>query len=594
MNTNAYQPARWSLNDLIPSTRPEDLESAMEDLKNQATEFEKIRPELTDTISSSDFYRMVHQLEDLEKLASRLMNYSFLWFAEDTQNQAAQTFLAQMDQLGAEISNRILFFNLWWKNLPEPEAARLMADAGDLRYWLEEMRHFKPFTLSEAEEKIINIKNVTGSAALNNLYDSITNRYIFKMTVAGEEKELTRGEVMMYARQADPDLRVQAFQELYRVYGNDGPILGQMYQVMTRDWRNENILLRHFPTPISARNLANDIPDEVVDTLLDVCREKAPVFQRYFGLKAKWLGMEQLRRYDLYAPVTPSNKEIPFQRGLEMVMSSFREFDPEFADLAGRVLAENHLDSEVRKGKRGGAFCCPVAPEITPWVHVSYQGRADDASTLAHELGHAIHSLLSSQHSLFTYHACLPLAETASTFGEMMFVEKLLKEEPDESLRRDTLFRQVDDAYATILRQAYFAMFERQSHEMVAHGAAVDDLCEAYMENLKEQFGDSMEISPEFKWEWVSIPHFYNTPFYVYAYAFGQLLVLSLYRQYKLEGESFKPRYKQLLAAGGSKSPEQVLKEAGIDIHSRAFWQGGFDVVSGMVDQLEAMPLPRS
>jgi oligoendopeptidase F len=592
MKNNSFKQTAWKLTDLVPSNRPEELDAAIEKLEKLAAEFEKVRPELTDRISSSTFYQIVRQLEAMQRQASLLMNYSFLWFAEDTQNQAAQTLLARIDQLGADLSNRILFFSLWWKALPDAEAKRLMADAGDYLYWLEEMRHFKPHTLSEPEEKIINIKNVTGASALNNLYDSITNRYTFKMEIDGEIRDLTRGEVMMYARHYNPDLRAKAFQELYRVYGNDGPILGQMYQIMARDWRNENVTLRHFASPIASRNLANDIPDEVIDTLLDVCHKNAPVFQRFFHLKAKWLGMEKLRRYDIYAPVAQSDKVIPFEKAAEMVMDSFREFDPEFAEMAARVPAENHLDSEVRKGKRGGAFCCPVAPDITPWVHISYQGHADDASTMAHELGHAIHSMLSSHHSLFTYHSCLPLAETASTFGEMMFVDKLLKEEPDESIRRDTLFRQVDDAYATIMRQAYFAMFERQSHEMVQNGASVDELSAAYLENLKDQFGDSIDVSDEFKWEWVSIPHFYNTPFYVYAYAFGQLLVLSLYKQFKEEGDSFKPRYKKLLAAGGSKSPAQVLAEAGIDIRSAAFWQGGFDVISGMIDQLAAMPLP--
>jgi oligoendopeptidase F len=204
-------------------------------------------------------------------------------------------------------------------------------------------------------------------------------------------------------------------------------------------------------------------------------------------------------------------------------------------------------------------------------------------------MGHAIHSMLASDHSLFTAHACLPLAETASTFGEMMLVDRLLENETDETVRRSMLFRQVDDAYATIMRQSQFALFERQAHEMVLQGAAVDELSEAYLRNLHDQFGAAIEVSEEFRWEWVSIPHIYLTPFYVYAYAFGQLLVLSLYQQFKVEGEAFKPRYLKILAAGGSQAPEKILTEAGIDIRSAAFWQGGFDVVKRTVEQLEAL-----
>ena len=397
---------------------------------------------------------------------------------------------------------------------------------------------------------------------------------------------------MVYVRQSDPDLRARAYQELYRVYGNDAPILGQVYQTLVRDWSNENIQLRGFASPISVRNLANDIPDEVVETLLEVCRRNSPVFQRYFQLKARWLGIERLRRYDVYAPVAKADKTYSFADAAKMVFGSFNEFDPEFAALAERVFATNHLDSEVRKGKRGGAFCSTVDPKITPWVLLNYQGRADDVATMAHELGHAIHSMLASDHSLFTFHSSLPLAETASTFGEMMLVDRLLREETDENVRRDILFRQVDDAYATIQRQAFFALFERQAHEMVKQNASVDEIAEAYLANLHTQFGDAVDVGDEFRWEWVSIPHIFGTPFYVYAYSFGQLLVLSLYQQFQQEGEAFKPRYRKLLATGGSKAPTQVLSEAGIDVRDPAFWQGGFDVIASLVSQLEALPIP--
>ncbi len=197
------------------------------------------------------------------------------------------------------------------------------------------------------------------------------------------------------------------------------------------------------------------------------------------------------------------------------------------------MFEEDHLDSQVRKGKRGGAFCASLGPKLTPWVLLNYQGRAEDVATMAHELGHAIHAMLASEHSIFTFHSSLPLAETASTFGEMMLVDRLLAEESDEAVRRDILFRQVDDAYATIQRQAFFALFEKQAHEMVQQNASVDEMAAAYLENLKDQFGDAVELGDEFRWEWVSIPHIYDSPFYVYAYAFGQLLVLALYRQFQ-------------------------------------------------------------
>ena len=581
----------WSLESLFPGFDSPELEATYKELDEQITTFEALRPKLSAEMDVEDFMEALEASEKSTRLAHKLYAFAGLAFSADTQDQAAQSAQARIEQFYAGIQNRTLFFSLWWKDLDNDTAKRFMDVAEDYRYYLEEMRNFKPHTLSEAEEKVINIKDVTGSSALVNLYSSITNRYVYKLEIDGEIKELTRGELMVQVYKPDANLRAAAYQELYRIYAEDGPILGQMYQTRVRDWRNEKVGLRNFSSPISARNLGNDIPDEAVDTLLDVCEKNANVFQRYFKLKAKHLGVEKLRRYDIYAPVTQSEKKYDYGKAAEMVLESFGSFSPELATLAQRVFDDDHLDSEVRKGKRGGAFCWSVVPGMSPYVLLNYQGRANDVATMAHELGHAIHAMLAEHHNVFTYHASLPLAETASTFGEMMLVDQLLENETDESVRRDLLFSQVDDSYATIMRQAYFALFERRAHEMINENASVDELAEAYLENLADQFGDSLDVSDEFKWEWVSIPHIYHTPFYVYAYAFGQLLVLSLYKQYKAEGEAFKPRYLKLLSAGGSEAPEKILTEAGIDIRSAEFWQGGFDVIKDLVEQLEELPI---
>ena len=587
VKTKGYAQKRWSLADLYPVADGPKMKKDFKELDKKVGEFEKMRPLLTASISQADFLSVIKALEVIYELANQLGSYAELLFTENTQDQAAQTLIARTSQLMSEIENRTLFFGLWWKEQSDKTAEKLMKNSGDYRYWLEEMRHFKPHTLSEPEEKIINTKNVTGNNALVTLYNSITNRYTFKIEVDGKTQELTRGELMMYAREADPNLRAAVYQELYRVYGQDGPILGQMYQTLVRDWRNENVGMRKFSSPISARNLGNDLPDAVIETLLKVAAKNTDVFQRFFKLKAKLLGVKKLSRYDIYAPIAKSDKKFAYDKAAEKVMQSFREFDPRFEALAKSVFDEDHLDAEVRKGKQSGAFCATVGPKLTPWVLLNYQGKSDDVSTMAHELGHAIHSLLASEHTIFTQHACLPLAETASTFGEMMLVDRLLAEETDDSVKRDLLFRQVDDSYATIQRQVFFALFEKQAHQMVVDGASVDELCVAYQKNLKEHFGSAVDVSDEFKWEWVSIPHIYHTPFYVYAYAFGQLLVFALYKQFKKEGESFKPKYIKLLSAGGSEAPVKVLLDAGVDVSKAEFWQGGFDVIKGLVDQLE-------
>jgi len=586
---NTYSVKKWDLGELFPGSDSPELQAAFDHVEEQVTSFEGVRGKLKADMNTETFLDVVRASEETARIVNKMYAFAELSFAADTQDQNAQSLVGRVQQFVAEIQNRTLFFDLWWKDLDDANAERLMNASGDYRYYLEAIRRFKPHTLSEVEEQAINLKNVTGSNALINLYDSITNRYTFKLQVNGEVKELTRAQLQPYIQGSDPDLRARAYQELYRVYGEDGPVLGQMYQTRARDWHNENILMRKFSSPMSVRNLANDVPDEAVNVLLDVTKKNSKIFQRYFKMKAKHVGIGKLRRYDVYAPVAKSDKAFEFGEAARMVLESFSAFEPRVGELAQRVFDQDHLDSEVRKGKQGGAFCASINPENTPYVLMNYTGRARDVATLAHELGHAIHAMLASHHSTFTFHSSLPLAETASTFGEMMLTEKLLAEETDEAVRRDILFKQMDDAFATILRQIYFAIFERDAHALVQKNASTDELCALYMENLKEEFGDSVELSEEFKWEWVSIPHIYHTPFYVYAYAFGQLLVFSLYQQFKAEGESFKPKYLKILSSGGSEAPEKILAEAGIDIRSSKFWQGGFDVLSRMVDELEKL-----
>jgi len=584
-----YQQAPWDLTDLFTGFDDPHYEATFKEIEQGVEKFQSYRDQLSPEISEEAFMSIITAYEHFLRLATRLGGYAELAFSEDTQDQQAQTAVARINQFVAEMSNKTLFFNLWWKALDDQNAERLLNASGDVRYWLVSMRNFKDFTLSEPEEKIINIKNVTGVGALNMLYDSMTNRYTFNVEKDGELLEMTRGELMALTREPDADLRARAYQELLRVYEQDAPILGQIYQAISRDWRNEQMNLRGFKTPISVRNLINDIPDEVVETLLDVTQKNAKHFHRFFRLKAKRLNMERLRRYDIYAPVEKSDKKYSFNQAAEIVLDSFNDFDPKFADLAKQILDANHVDSEIRKGKMSGAFCATITPDLTPWVLLNYQSRPDDVATMAHELGHGIHSLMAREHSAMTQHACLPLAETASTFGEIMLVNKLLSQETNGAVKRDLLFRQMDDSFATILRQNYFSMFEQTAHDLIAQGAQVNDLADAYLVNLKDEFGDSVDVSDEFRWEWVMIPHFYNVPFYVYAYAFGQLLVLSLYKQYQQEGDSFKPRYMKILAAGGSIAPIELLKNAGMDVTTAEFWQGGYDVIDEMVTTLESL-----
>ena len=588
MSRQAYRSKRWSLDDLIPSASGPKMEAVFDELEDAVGQLTGCQTSISLSIPASDFAAILSLIERVGYLTSRLNGYATLWLAEESSDQAALAFRGRVNKTLAEARNRTLFFELWWKSLDEENAARLIEVSGDVRYHLETLRRFAPFTLSEPEEKVINLKDVNGARGLETLYDMITNAFIYKMEIDGGVQDVTRTELMIYARDPQPERRAAAYRALYTVFGEHGGVLGQIYAYLAGDWDAENIGLRNMPSAISVRNLRNDLSDGVVDVLLSSCRKNAALYRRYFRLKAKWLGVDRLRRYDVYAPTASIERVVPFGEGASIVFESIRGFSEPMAELAERVLSEDHLDSEVRPGKDTGAFCFGVVPDKTPWVLVNYNSRLDDVSTLAHELGHAVHAMLATDHSVLTFRSSLPLAETASNFAEILLLKHQLSAEEDPAVRRYLLAKFVDDSYGSVLRQAYFVLFERDAHRLVVdEGATVDRLCEHYLENLDDQFGDSVEVSDEFRWEWITVPHIYQVPFYCYAYSFGLLLVLALYRQYEREGEAFVPKYMRMLSRGGSLSPMVVLDEAGVDVRDEAFWQGGFDVIGEMIDELE-------
>ncbi|MEO1366177.1 MAG: M3 family oligoendopeptidase, partial [Acidobacteriota bacterium] len=578
--------------ELLPEASEDVISARLDAIEVKVAEFEKVRPRLEAGIEPAELIEILGRYEELHDATDVLAGYASLWFSSDTQSRPAIAFRNRIRAVLTKQNNRILFFSLWWKSLDEDEAARLLPtaeDQADRRRHLEELRRFTPYTLDEKSEQIINTKDADGIDAVITLYSMLTNRMEFNLEVDGEERVLTEEEMRANFFSTDPAMRERTYRELFRVYEKDSNILAQIYANRVRDWSSEYVEMRGFASPIAVRNTGNDIEDRAIETMLDVVERNSPLFQDYFRMKSHWLGMEKPRRYDIYAPLAATAPQIPYTDAVSDVLETFRDFDPRLAQLAERVFKEGHIDSEIRKGKRSGAFCATVLPRFTPWVLVNYTGRVRDVSTLAHELGHAVHSMLAEHHSLLTQHPPLPLAETASVFAEMMMTDRLLARTTDPLARRELLATAVDDIYATVLRQTFFVRFELEAHAAIMADRGADDLFDIYEKNLRRQFGPDMEIAPEFRFEWLSIPHIYNTPFYCYAYSFGQLLVLALYRRYQQEGEAFKPGYLRLLGYGGSKSPADALQEMGIDIADAAFWQGGFDVAKGLIDELKSI-----
>jgi len=585
-SSTAARLPQWNLKDLLGNP-DKDFETISRALNKKITSLEKLRPSLKDKTSSKTFLTGLQLSEDIAASSSRLGAYSQLWFAQNTANQKARAFEAKVRNRLAGVANRELFFDLWWQQLPNKTAQQLLANTGSMRYHLTSLRRLKPHTLTEPEERIINIKNTTGRSALDSLYDVLTNSLTFTSPEKGARTSLSREQLSVFFRHPSATIRKRAYQEILQVYSGHADMLGEMYKTLVSDWYNEGIDLRNHASPVAVRNIHNDIPNDAVATLLSCCRKNRPIFHEFFRLKAKICNIKKLTRYDIYAPAKSAKTSYPFDQAKKLVLNAYEQFSPKLATYAQQVFADRHIDAGATPGKAGGAFCYSVLPKLTPYVLLNYTGDARDVATLAHELGHAVHGMMAKHHSVFTFHSTLPLAETASVFGEQLLSQALLQEVSNPRMKQRVLLGQLDDLFATILRQAYFVEFENQAHEQIAQGTTVDGLAHTYLGLLKEQFGKAVTVPDAFQWEWITIPHIYRSPFYCYAYSFGNLLVLALYQQYQDEGQSFIPKYLDLLAGGGSKSPQDLLKPLGVNMCAEKFWQSGFDRIESMVGELE-------
>ncbi|MGC2570416.1 MAG: M3 family oligoendopeptidase [Candidatus Nitrosopolaris sp.] len=590
----------WKLDDLVKDPTEKEFQEFLESILNKVEQLERKRETLDNRVSIVEFENSLHSIEEISEKVNIASGYAHLNYAADTSSNDRAALVTKMGTFGSNITNRLLFFDLWFKKeLDEENAQRLIESVPPVyREHLKHLRLLAKYTLTEPEERIINTLEVTGTSALIKIYDRMTSGLEFVVKLKRGRKSITktftnREKLLTLTRSTKAAEREAAYNSLLQVYKENSGVLGEIYQNRVIEWRDECLNLRGFKSPISVTNIQNDLDDTTVDTLLGVCRRNSIVFQEYFKQKAKMLGVKKLQRYHLYAPLTikaSDQKRFTYRKAVDTVLQTFDDFHPEFRELAEKILNEQHIDSEIRKSKLGGAFCSSISPKMTPYVLLNFDGKSRDVSTMAHEFGHAIHSMTASDKPLTVWHAPLPLAETASVFSEMLLNDKL-SEKLTKVERRISLAEQIDDLYATIMRQAYFTLFEIDAHRAIAEqNATIDQISELYLNNLKEQFGDSVNVTRDFQWEWLYISHFYHSPFYCYAYSFGNLLVVSLYQQFKSEGKnSFIPKYFNILSSGGSQKPEYLLKQSGIDISKDEFWQQGFDLVAAKIQELKAM-----
>jgi oligoendopeptidase F len=573
---------KWNLSELHKKEETEKILKQITELVEKAKSF---RNELNENIKPERFIEMIKYFEKISSISSKLSGFSSLWLTEKTDSSERNTYYAQLSQKLTELGNELIFFGLWFKALPDKKADELIKKSGKYSYHLSSIRRFKDHSLSEKEEKIINIKDLTGDEASTRFYDIITNSFKFEL----DGKELTQSDLVPLVRSPDEKLRKEVYEKLLSKYKDNQHILGEIYKVLVQDWRNENILLRKFKTPIGIRNLGNDVKDKTVENLLNVIQKNINIFHEYFEIKAKILGYNKLNRYHLYAPINDLDKEYSYEKSKDIVLSTYKEFSEQAYNYANEIFEKNHVHSDIQKGKQSGAFCSTPTNEFPPYILLNFKNKLMDVFTMMHEFGHGIHGRAAKDQTQFTYHSALPMAETASIFGETLLEKKMLKKSSDEE-KKQILIKSLDDKYASIIRQAYFVIFEIKAHELINKGATIEQLNKLYFQTLKDQFNDAVELPEIFQHEWKYIPHIYHTPFYCYAYAFGNLMALSLYKTYEQQGKEFVDKYMSLLSAGGSDSPFNLVKDnLGLDITQEDFWQKAFDLIQEEVEELKKL-----
>jgi len=457
------------------------------------------------------------------------------------------------------------------------------------RHALEFLRLFNPFTLREKEEEILNRKNMTGRSAFATLFDELTGSFVFPLEIEGKKKELTGSEILSLLHSPDRDLRERAFRAFLEHHGRNSLVLTAIFNALLLDHRVEDDL-RGYRGPMHRTHLENEIRQETVDLMMEVTARHYSLAQEYFQIKACLLGLPKLKNSDIYAPLPGVQKSISFADAQTLLLRSFSRFHPDFGRIAAEFFEKKWIDSPVRKGKYGGAFCSGLTPSLHPYLLLNFTGNLRDALTLAHEMGHGIHFYLARGQTLLNFDPPLTLAETASVFGEMIMVQALLQEERSLESRQALLCMEIEDIIATVFRQNVLTAFERAAYgRRRDHLLTEEELGDLWWRENEKLFGGTVDMVPEYRWGWAYISHFIHSRFYCYSYVFGELVVLTHYQKYLEEGEKFIPGFLKLLESGGADSPDQLLGRLGLDVNQSDFWQKGFRVVRGLIDELKSL-----
>ncbi len=586
------QSVRWDLSDLYAGPDDPALTAELDASAREAEAFRKSYWGQIASLTASELVQAVASLEAVEQRLGRAVAYIELLHAVRSDDPKVGAALTRIEERSTAIANRLLFFRLEWQALDEARAEHLLEEEAlaPYRHFLAALRRYRPYRLSEPEERILAEKQLTARSAWTRLFDETFIRLRFEI----EGERLSEEEVLTRLKAEDREARRQAAEALTHGLQEQLPLLTHIFNTVLTDKATDD-RLRNYPHWLTERNLDNEASEAMVAALVDGVSRRYSLMARYYRLKARLLGLETLYDYDRYAPLPGTRRTFDWEQARGVVLEAFGAFSLDMRRIAEAFFEQGWIDAPVAEGKTGGAFSHPTTPDVHPYILVNFTGTPSDVMTLAHELGHGVHQYLARERGYLNADTPLTTAETASVFGEMLAFEHLMASESDPVHQLALLCSKLEETFATVFRQVAMYQFEDAVHRARREKGELspDRLGELWLATQRTQFaddqGEAVTLLEGYRHWWSYIPHFFHAPGYVYAYAFGELLTLTLYERYRTEGSAFVPRYLELLAAGGSESPEALLGRLGLDLADPAFWDRGLDVLAGMVDRVEVL-----
>ncbi|MDR8390547.1 M3 family oligoendopeptidase [Aliifodinibius sp. S!AR15-10] len=578
----------WDLSDLYKAIDDPQLKSDKKKVATLADQFANKYKGNVGQLTAGELREALREYENILELIGKIGSFSHLIWTTNTENAKYGKLMQEANELSSEIKQKLVFFDVEWLKIEEDQARDLIEDEklSHYKHYLETSRRYKEHVLGEEAEQVLSAKNVTGRSAWNRYFDETLGAARFELDGEG----LTEQEMLSKLHESDRELREKAHAGLTKKFKELSRSLTFIFNTLLAD-KHTNDKLRNYDSWISSRNLANEIDDATVETLIKSVTSQYSLVQRFYNLKRELLGYEELYDYDRYAPLLETRKEVNWKRARDIVIGSYSEFHKEMGSIADKFFEHQWIDAAMKPGKRGGAYSASTVPSVHPYVFMNYDGKLRDVQTLAHELGHGVHQYLSREQGPLQAGTPLTTAETASVFGEMLVFQSLKNQLDDPKEKLALLISKIDDTIATVFRQISMNRFENAMHSKRREDGELttEEFSELWRQQQENLYGDSVTLTESYDIWWCYIPHFLHTPGYVYAYAFGELLVLALYEEYRQSKNGFADRYIDMLRAGGSEWPEDIVGKVGLDITQPTFWDKGLKVFERMIEEAEAL-----